>query len=383
MKKENMIFRLKLEITELVTEMVGKLPESLFISDSTTFLDPSMGGGQFVQAIESRLRKHGHSDDNIKNRVFGVEKSILRVNYAVNSRKLVGSYIVDNKDVPDIFMNMKFDAIVGNPPYQKAVGEMKTEPLWHIFVENSIKSLKDGGYLCLVHPSGWRNVDGRFKEVRGLITSKDVQYLEIHNERDGIKTFNAETRYDWYVLQNVASKGKTLVKFQDGLEETIDLNKVKFIPNSAFGSIISLLAKDGEERVEILYSSSEYETRLETSSKTKTSKFKYPIVYTVANKDKLNLWWSSEKKGHFGIPKVIWSNGRIVSIGTIVDIDGKYGLTQFAYGIIDDPDNLNNIKKALDNPKFREIMEQCSVGELGINRKALALFRKDFWKEFI
>ena len=95
-----MIFRLKLEITELVTEMVSKLPESLFINDSTTFFDPSMGGGQFVQAIEYRLRKHGHSDSNIKNRVFGIEKSLLRVNYAVNSRKLVGSILLTPRIFP-------------------------------------------------------------------------------------------------------------------------------------------------------------------------------------------------------------------------------------------------------------------------------------------
>ena len=80
MKKENMIFRLKMEIASLVTEMVSKLPETLFLSDSTTFLDPSMASGQYVAAIENRLRTHGHTDENIKNRVFGVEKSFLRVN---------------------------------------------------------------------------------------------------------------------------------------------------------------------------------------------------------------------------------------------------------------------------------------------------------------
>ena len=69
-----MVFRLKLD-NALANEMVSKLPESLFLSDCTSFLDPSMGGGQYVVAIEDRLRKMGHSDANIKNRVFGVEKS--------------------------------------------------------------------------------------------------------------------------------------------------------------------------------------------------------------------------------------------------------------------------------------------------------------------
>lgn len=375
-----MIFRLKLEIDELVTEMVGKLPESLFISDSTTFLDPSMAGGQFVQAIEFKLRNHGHSDANIKKRVFGVEKSLLRVNYAVNSRKLVGSYTVDTKDIPDIFMNMKFDAIVGNPPYQKAVGERKTEPLWHIFVENSIKSLKDGGYLCYVHPSGWRDVDGRFKDIGNLLKSKNILYLEMHSDGDGKKTFNATIPYDWYVLRNVNSKNNTLVKFQDGDVRNIDLDKIPFIPNGGFDKIMSLIAKPGEETVEVIYDRSMYGTDKSNMSDTQTETYKHPIVYTIKNTGVPNLWFSSEKKGHFGVSKFVWCNGK--GTGVFVDNDGTYGLSQFTYAIVDKPKNLEHIKKAITSNKFKKLIEDSSTNGT-INRRVLSLFRKDFWKDFV
>jgi hypothetical protein len=33
--------------------------------------------------------------------------------------------------------------------------------------------------------------------------------------------------------------------------------------------------------------------------------------------------------------------------------------------------------------KFRKIMELSAVGDMSINRKVIATFRKDFWKEFI
>lgn len=385
MKKESMTFRLKLEIDELVQTMIGRLPTELFVSDTTTFLDPCMGGGQFIKAVEDRLRQHGHSDANIRKRVFGVEKTQLRVNYAVNRNDLVGTFIVDNADVPAILTtgSMKFDAIVGNPPYQKKVGPKKTEPIWQLFVEQSIKSLTSDGYLCLVHPSGWRNVDGRFKDVGNLITSLDVRYLEIHNERDGLKTFGAETRYDWYVLRNRKSIGKTEVKFQDGMVKTLDLTKLPFVPNGSFDAVMRLIAKPGEKTCQVIYDRSEYGTDKDNVAEKKTSKFCHPVVYTVANGDVVNLYYSSERKGHFGTPKLIWSNGRIVSIGTIVDDTGEYGLTQFAYALVDTPANLPKIKKAFDNPKFRELMTQCSPGDLTLNRRVLALFRKDFWKDFV
>ena len=289
-----MTFRLKLEIADLVQTMIGRLPVELFVSDTTTFLDPCMGGGQFVKAVAGRLRQHGHSDTNIRKRVFGVEKTQLRVNYAVNRNGLVGTFVVDNHEVPAILTDgiMKFDAIVGNPPYQKKVGPKKTEPIWQLFVEQSIKSLTSDGYLCLVHPSGWRNVDGRFKDVGNLITSLDVRYLEIHNERDGLKTFGAETRYDWYVLRNRKSIGKTEVKFQDGMVKTLDLTKLPFVPNGSFDQVMRLVAKKGEETCEVIYDRTMYGTDKTNVSNKKTSKFVHPIIYTVKSGDIANCWFS-------------------------------------------------------------------------------------------
>ena len=382
MKKENMIFRLKMEIASLVNEMVSKLPDTLFLSDSTTFLDPSMASGQYVSAIEQRLRKHGHSDENIKSRVFGVEKNMLRVNYAIKKNKLVGTYSVDVNDIPSILIcNMKFDCIVGNPPYQTQT-DGNSRPIWHLFVESSIKTLEDGGYLCYVHPSGWRNVEGAFKNVGNLIKSKDVEYLEIHDEKDGMNTFGAMTRYDWYVLKNSPSSKKTSVKFQDGSTKIIDLNALSFIPNGSYNKIVSLLSGNSGNKINILYNC-DYHHQKEYVSKEKTGKFKYPVFYCINQGDKSTIFYSSEKRGHFGISKFIWSNGYIPSFGCVVDPNGEYGMTQFCYAIVDEPKNLDNIKKAFDSKAFRDLMFDCKMSENSLNRKVLALFSKDFYKDFI
>ena len=51
---------------ELVNEMLDKLPIEVFKSNSTTFLDPAFGNGTFLIEIVKRLRKEGHSIENIQ-----------------------------------------------------------------------------------------------------------------------------------------------------------------------------------------------------------------------------------------------------------------------------------------------------------------------------
>ena len=95
------------------------------------------------------------------------------------------------------------------------------------------------------------------------------------------------------------------------------------------------------------------------------------------------MWCDRNDKGHFGVPKVVFSTGRPISVGIFFDAKGEYGLTQFATGIVDDLKILPNIQKALDSQKFRDFCSSISVGKLEINAHVLRLFRKDFWKEFL
>lgn len=115
-----MLFRLDLDINEIVNEMLDCFPKEIWESSSTTFFDPCIAGGQFVNAIEHRLRKYGHSDDNIKNRVFGVEVTNYRVKSSVNKHKLIGNYIVADFLNSKVFNGKKFDVIVTNPEFNYA-----------------------------------------------------------------------------------------------------------------------------------------------------------------------------------------------------------------------------------------------------------------------
>lgn len=283
--------------------------------------------------------------------------------------------------------NMKFDVIAGNPPYQtKSDAEnRKTQAIWDRFVKKSFELLKEGGYLCMVHPSGWRNVAGMFEDTKDLLLSKDIRHIEMYDKEQGIKTFGARTMYDWYVLQNLPAPADrmTTIRSQDGKVSHVNLSRFPFVPSGMFEEIQSLIAKDGEERVTILYDRTAYGTDKKNMAKEQKGKYQYPCVYMVRVNDEIAMWYSSTiDNGHFGVPKFIWGNGGY-AMGSIVDATGKYGLTQFAYGIVDTPKNLPLIKKAFDSEKFRNLMRYCDGGDSNINRKVIALFRKDFWKAFV
>ena len=147
-----MLGRLKFDLEELANEMLDQLPVSVFKSKTTTFLDPCMGGGQFVKAIEARLRKYGHGDANIAKRIFGVESSKLRLNYAVDKYALVGKYYVCENYL-EYDETMKFDVTLGNPPYQSGKGEKGgASSLWRKFVKKAWGLTKDNGYMLFVVP---------------------------------------------------------------------------------------------------------------------------------------------------------------------------------------------------------------------------------------
>ena len=83
----------------------------------------------------------------------------------------------------------EFDIIVGNPPYNAPGPKASGNTIWQLFVNNSIKLLKDNGYLCFIHPNGWRKPNTEKGTYYGLFkkmtNDNTLLYLEIHNTKDG------------------------------------------------------------------------------------------------------------------------------------------------------------------------------------------------------
>lgn len=381
---------------KLVKEMLDKLPKKVWSNPELKFCDPAIKSGVFLSEVMIRLMKGLEKFEQNENKryIYIVENMIYGYTTSDLSYRVVKKLLLleNSKMMHSIFNynfleeknNMKFDVMAQNPPFQtQNDGENITHPIWDKFVAKSFEYLKKGGYIVNVHPSGYRDVYGRFNYIKELLLSKDIKYLEMHDDYDGVKMFGVQTTYDWYVVKNIETHdNKTEIKLQNGDIKKVDLNKLQFVPNGMFLEIEKLIAKNNEKKCKVI-SDCSYHHTLAHMNKEKTKEFKYPCVYTTEKNGTINCWYSNtNRKGHFGIPKLFWSNGSASTLH--IDIDGKYGLTQFAYAIVDTEKNLKNIKNAMQTKKFIEIMKNCSMGKRDIYfYKVISLFKKDFWKYFV
>ena len=282
------------------------------------------------------------------------------------------------------FLIEKFDVVVMNPPYNSpSSNKGSAHVLWDKFVIKVIeKSLVEDGYLVAVHPDGWRSVGTGFKEVKNIIKSKQILYLEVHDRSDGVDMFSVQTAFDFYCLKNKPNPGNFITKIRciDNTIERVNISNLPFIPNGMFTEFNKIIAKSNDDKIEILYNCN-YHIQKEFVKDVKDASFKYPCVYTILKNGTMNLKYSNiNSKGHFGISKVIWTNG---TSKPFIDLYGDYGMCQFAYAVVDKTDNLKNIQKAMLNPKFLKLMEYSQGVKHRYNKDVIKLFRKDFWVDFL
>lgn len=389
---------------KLVNEMLDLLPEEVWKNPNLKWLDPAAGMGNYPVAVYMRLME-GLKDDMkdeekrrkhiLENMLYMVEldeTNVLMMKKIFCGKKyklniFEGSFI-DIKHFKKINIESKFDIILGNPPFQYKERNKQAQPIWHLFIKRSYEELlEDKGYLLFIHPSGWRDINGITRFIYNYINQNNLIYLSMNNFKEGKRVFGVGTNFDYYLVQNIKTNNNiTIINDIDNInndkskEYKIDLNNWNFIPSGNFNEFKKILTK--KNNVKILHNRSLYGTDKTNTNKIKNNIFKYPIIYTITQKDDCNIIYSKEKKGHFEIPKVIWSNGK----GTypIIDEKGEYGLTQFAYAIVDDKQNLQKIKDAMNTKKFINLMTYTTFKENHkYNYKIIALFKKDFYKSFV
>lgn len=144
---------------DLAKEIVNNI-DTDWTDPYQTFLDPSCGRGTFLLALLEKLQQYHSREHIVTNMLYGADISKVQSAIATKSLKLL-SGVKPNISTCDSLTerwNMKFDNVIGNPPYQDKKGNedsTNSADLYAKFVEKSFNLVKDDGQIALVIPSAW------------------------------------------------------------------------------------------------------------------------------------------------------------------------------------------------------------------------------------
>ena len=397
---------------KLVVDMLNSTPLEFWKKPQKVF-EPCCGKGNFVLGIFDRFYKgleEMYPDEIERCRVIMTEciyyADLTALNVFITTEIMkchVQSYCgLDELDfefnnytgdtlelnIEDKWNINGFNKIGGNPPYNSSGDTATGNTIWQDFTKKGLNEwLLPNGYLLFVHPPGWRKPNterGKFTKMFDLMTKQNqMLYIEIHGIKDGQRVFNCGTRYDWYLIEKTNQYKNTIIVDEDGKQNEINLSELSWLPNSNILEINKILAKNDDERCPIMYDRTAYgaDKKDRVSSK-ETPEFKYPCVHSTPKAGIRYMYSKVNDRGHFGVSKIIFGDSGIYK--PVIDMEGKYGMTQHAMAIqVDNLEEVTCISKVIESDKFNKIIQSCLYSSYAIDWNIFKEFKKDFWKEFI
>ena len=355
-----MLGRLKFNVDELAEVVLDSMPQDLFQSPDTTFLDPAMAGGQFLKAVIARLRKYNHTDENIASRITGYETNKMRINFAAKQCSYIGNFVA--KDFMEDDMSVKFDVVIGNPPYQDPDNDKKM--LWNAFLDKSQEVCKPDGYIAMVTPATWIRAKTNIHNSYRLLEEYQVEKAVVYAKND-TPFENVGSTISYHITKNTPRAKKTPIYYGEWRKNSeqfirdIDIANDKIWPGELTPINLSihdkLLAFD---KIKFIKSCEFHNQKLKTKklvSDQKTDEFPYTHHVSAAITRFTSIKFSKHSEWKVMVPLTSTIDK------AVVDKDCGHGEDMLSL-YVDDEQTALNIQKIFQTDAFKFIGKMYKNG---------------------
>jgi hypothetical protein len=278
---------------------------------------------------------------------------------------------------------MKFDAQVGNPPYNPSKDGKKsghiTTNLWSKFVDNAYEHLTDGGHLLYVHPPLWRKPDSDI--LKRFQNTGNIKCVRIFEQKESKKSLGFPVKVDYYCVQKNVSKNTKTKVIANGKTTDMDISNLPFLPNDQFDLVNKLFTKDPETNVFYNCDYHHYtQNKTGRVSPEKTETHIHKVLYLSSNAGYVYHYANTKLSPHFDCPKIIIPMGHF---SPLLDLKGEVGMCEVAFAILGEEEYLKNVYAALLTPEFNKVISSCKWKVTQLDYRLFKYLRKDFWKNIL
>jgi site-specific DNA-methyltransferase (adenine-specific) len=207
--------------SELINEMLDKLPKEVWSNKNLKWFDPAVGMGNFMVEVYWRLLEglvdvipdfNERKTHIIQNMIYMSElneENIKHCNRIFSDG--INIYQGDTLEMPEDYFGVgKFDVIVGNPPYNLPfTSSGSAQPLYHKFVE---KFIDETDKLIFLTPSKWFQGGVVLEKFRkDMFKRKDIKLIKHYDDaskffdidlKGGVNYFLKDKNYKGFVSIN-------------------------------------------------------------------------------------------------------------------------------------------------------------------------------------
>jgi len=246
-QKTNQIFTPK-KVVKMMIDTLEENDPSLFTRTNSTFIDLYMKSGMYITEIVKKLFSNTrtlYENDNeclkhiLENQVYGlaptlilqgitqayifgfdVEKNISRKNFVQHDITPEAQQAQEKEKLRELLHlaeNMKFDAVVGNPPYQESRDNTRDEAIYNYFYDIAKKIAPK---YCLISPARFLFNAGSTDKKWNKKMLEDIHIkVEYYEQNSSVVFPNTDIKGGVAILYRDASKDFGAIRTFTSFEE--------------------------------------------------------------------------------------------------------------------------------------------------------------------